>query len=417
MSPSKRKKNCFVIMPFGKKRVHDGMVIDTEGDGPSAGAMEGKIVDFEHIYHFLIEKTITEMDINCVKANRIPHSGWIHFQMFHQIYNSDVTIVDITALNPNVFYELGVRHALAEHATILLRQRGTRIPFNINGLNVIEYPDDLTDETQVNRTKEKIKAFVQNGLDLQHVDSPVHNVLKLKIGMEPKHITKEDIIPYALTSAMGKPKQICLITGDLQNIRKKIDVWVSSENTDMEMSRHYERSISAIVRYHGAKRDSNGRVIDDIVAKELAEKVGHDKHVLPGTVIATGSGELLRTHGVKKIFHAAAVFGQIGKGYSPIADMGVCVRNALKLANEELKAENLRSILFPLMGTGTGRGALEPIVKQLIDAAIAYLEANPRCKIQEVYFLVWSQQELAACKNVLRQAPEATAQSTADTAS
>jgi len=39
-----------------------------------------------------------------------------------------------------------------------------------------------------------------------------------------------------------------MITGDIQNI-KEIDVWVNSENTNMQMARHFERSISAIIRY------------------------------------------------------------------------------------------------------------------------------------------------------------------------
>jgi O-acetyl-ADP-ribose deacetylase (regulator of RNase III) len=401
MSTPTRSKNCFVIMPFGKKLIRDGLVIDTVDGDDAAEPAGGKIVDFEHIYRFLIENTIKGMNINCIKANRIPRAGWIHFEMFHQIKDSDVAIVDITALNPNVFYELGIRHALAKHATILIRQGGTRIPFNISGLNVIEYPDDLSNEQRVRHARQQIRQFVQHGLNSPHVDSPIHSVLKLRIGEEAKRIADQETFCFEPPRLAGR--QICLITGDLRHVRT-IDAWVSSENTNMEMSRHYERSISAVIRYFGAKRDPTGQVVDDVVANELARQVGPNAHVVPGTVVATGAGELARTHNVKKIFHAAAVVGHVGEGYRAIPNIELCVHNALEKADDtQNEADPVRSILFPLMGTGQGGGTLDEIAAKLFRAAISYLRSNPGSKLQQVYFLVWSEQELETCRRILHE--------------
>jgi len=116
------KKRCFVIMPFGDR---------TDADGNQ--------MDFNEIYTHLIKNTIERLGIECTRCDEIAESGWIHSKMFEQLYVSDIAVVDITSLNPNVFYELGVRHSLADSITVLIRQSGTRIPFNIQGLNVIEY--------------------------------------------------------------------------------------------------------------------------------------------------------------------------------------------------------------------------------------------------------------------------------------
>lgn len=51
--------------------------------------------------------------------------------MFEQIAMDDIAIVDITTLNPNVFYELGIRHALRKGVTVLMKKVGSSIPFNI----------------------------------------------------------------------------------------------------------------------------------------------------------------------------------------------------------------------------------------------------------------------------------------------
>ena len=92
--------------------------------------------------------------------------------MFEHVYESDAAVVDITSLNPNVFYELGVRHALVDSVTVLVRRRGTEIPFNIQGLNVIEY--DITDPEILEGAKKKIASHIRNGLKTKQNDSLVH---------------------------------------------------------------------------------------------------------------------------------------------------------------------------------------------------------------------------------------------------
>jgi O-acetyl-ADP-ribose deacetylase (regulator of RNase III) len=212
------------------------------------------------------------------------------------------------------------------------------------------------------------------------------------------------ICPYALANAPSK--KICLITGDIRDV-KNVDIWVSSENTNMIMARHYDRSISSIIRYCGARKEK-GRIVEDIVAKELAKAAPGDPANVPaGEIVVTGPGELQRTHGVKKIFHAASAIGQVGTGFSPIDDIGRCVRNALLTADARKYARcNFKSILFPLMGTGTTRGDLQQKAKELIDAAISHLQDNPACRIECVYFLTWSEKDLEVCQHILQNAPQ-----------
>ena len=151
----------------------------------------------------------------------------------------------------------------------------------------------------------------------------------------------------------------------------------------MQMARYFDRSVSSAIRYSGARK-VGGRVVEDSIAHELISIVGENANIAPGEVIATGSGELERTRDVKKIFHAAAVIGQPGPGYRSIPDVAVCVRNALDLADSpEFDDIGLKSILFPLMGTGTGRGELEGRARELIGAAISHLLRDPPGRIDE----------------------------------
>ena len=373
-------------MPFGKKKDIDG----TE-------------VDFDFVYHELIEKAVEDIGIDCERCDEMINTGSIHKTMFRGIFDAAVSVVDITSLNPNVFYELGVRHALHKHVTMVIRRNSkASIPFNIRGINITGY--DLDTESQIEAARKKISEYIRNGMDKQPTDSIVHDALEGQVKVERKSRTihKKEFYTYGVLKARGK--KVGIITGDIQNINE-VDVWVNSENTNMQMSRHYERSISGVIRYLGAKKDGAKRVSEDVIANELDEIVGRCA-VDPGTVIATGAGELTKTHKVKKIFHAASVRGQVGRGYSPIPDIFECVRNALELADSrEMAKVDIESILFPLMGTGSTRLSAQGIANLLIDTAVSYLEENPKSKIKNIFFLAYNEQDLELCKHTFINDP------------
>jgi len=388
MMVSEIQKKCFVIMPFGQKENH----------------IDGEIIDFDEVYTCLIKPAIESLTIKCVRCDEISEAGWIHAKMFEHIYESELAVVDITSWNPNVFYELGVRHALVKAVTVIIRKKGTWMPYNIQGLNILEYDYDPENPDSIADSIEKIAEIIRNSMRGQKNDSPVHEVLDITIGSPIKLIKKTKTFVYQLRSV--PEKKICLITGDIQNV-KGIDIWVNSENTNMQMARFHDRSISSIIRYLGAKKNKAKQVVEDTVARELTEVMGQETHVPPASVLVTGSGELERTHQVKKIFHVASVIGQVGKGYTPVANLDSCVRNALAEADEpELQGSELRTILFPLMGTGGGEGKLEEKSKELIDAAINYLEENPESFLKEVYFLASTRENLKVCQHILEESAD-----------
>ncbi len=383
MTSFEPKRTCFVIMPFGEKK-----------------DLDGQEIDFDDIYRFFFKKAIEELGIDCIRCDEIEESGSIHDKMFEHIYQADVVVVDITTSNANVYYELGVRHALAKSVTVLIRRKGTTIPFNIQGLQVVEY--DQAKFGSIERAKSRILQIIKNGLDQRHNDSPVHAVLDLNIEPEGKPLLETKFYEFQLT---GTNTTIGLITGDIQNVTRGVDVWVNSENTNMQMSRPFENSISGIIRYHGAEKE-DGLQVTDTIALALAAKMKGRVSVSPAEVLVTTSGAMKTSHKVERIFHAAAVVGQVGKGYTPIADAASCVTNALdavKNSPKDCAGSNLKSILFPLFGARSSRkGGLENRIKPLINAAIEYLINNPECSFKRVYFLTYTDKELEVCQGLLR---------------
>ena len=162
-----KRKTCFVIMPYGEKK-------DAEGNP----------INFDDIFEYIIKPPLEAMKIEVIRGDKIPNAGSIHREMLHNILNEDLAIVDITTLNPNVFYELGIRHALRRSGTILIRKQGTQNPFNIQGMRTIEYDISLSG---AKIAIEKLRKSVEAALSSSASDSLVYDIfpnLKLTLPNE-----------------------------------------------------------------------------------------------------------------------------------------------------------------------------------------------------------------------------------------
>jgi hypothetical protein len=287
------ERRCFVIMPFGEK-------VDADG----------RTINFDEVYRELFIEPAQSLGFEVIRCDEIASAGSIHKAMFTHIVLDDLALVDITTANPNMFYELGVRHALKPSITVLTKHRGTKVPFNIQGQRVIEYPSESGGWAA---SRAEIRNFIANGLRKNETDSPVFTILQdARKNWKRERIETLRDYPYRIRKHPNR--RINVITGDIKGW-PGIDVWVNSENTNMQMARFYDRSLSAMIRYEGAEKDDNGEIVRDTIALELAAALGDRESVTPGTVYVTSAGALAATRGVKKIFHAATTQGFPGSGY------------------------------------------------------------------------------------------------------
>ena len=91
--------------------------------------------------------------------------------------DSYLVLVDLTDFNPNVMWELGVRHSLSKKTILVAREEFiTKIPTDIKEYGVIPYEDSITSykkfETEINKILVKIEKNPEKS------DSPVFNYLK-----------------------------------------------------------------------------------------------------------------------------------------------------------------------------------------------------------------------------------------------
>ena len=365
-------------MPFGPKRVN------------------GVDVDFDRVFREIIIPAAAAAGYEAVRGDNLALFGDAMAPVYESITNEELVIADITGPNPNVMYELGVRHTVRRSTTILIRcmevAQGERPPFDINSLFVIGYH---LDGSNLDWFVNKIKLAAEDAS--KQADSQVYDVVRRAQDKEKATIKGEPPARFQILPG----REVWLYPGDILTCRD-CQVWVNPENDAMEMARHYDRSISSTIRYAGAVKDGT-RPVRDTIAIELGKATRrHRGGVRPRDVLVTGSGELRRTNGVEKIFHVAAVYGTPGLGYLPFEQSHLCVRNVLT----ELDAKHhpgLESVLFPLFGTGTGGADVEQVAPLLIHEAVTYLRTHPATRVRKVGFATHSKRHFDVCLDVLRR--------------
>ncbi len=114
---------CFVLMPFGQK--------------PSPS---GKLIDFDAVYQELIAPAVEAAELEPLRADEEMTGGIIHKPMFERLILCEYAVADLTTANANVFYELGLRHAVRPSSTLLLfAKEAGQLPFDVAPLRALPY--------------------------------------------------------------------------------------------------------------------------------------------------------------------------------------------------------------------------------------------------------------------------------------
>ena len=89
-----------------------------------------------------------------------------------------MVLADLSLENPNVFYELGIRHVMSPSGTVLMCRKGTTLPFDVGHQRVIFYDFDgaALDWEEVENTVKALKLALQEAAR-NEMDSPVHALL------------------------------------------------------------------------------------------------------------------------------------------------------------------------------------------------------------------------------------------------
>lgn len=165
---------CFIDMPFGKK------------SDPRSGVE----IDFDDIYRRAIRPGIEATGLEAVRGDQESTGGIIHTAMFARLLLSEFVVADLTTANPNVFYELGVRHSAKPYTTIPIFGTTSELPFDVSLVRAISYElvSGVLSDSAAARLRTDLETRITSALQGPVTrDSPLFQLFDSFPGIEMSH--------------------------------------------------------------------------------------------------------------------------------------------------------------------------------------------------------------------------------------
>jgi len=159
--PAKKEKLCFVLMPFKD--------------------------EYREVYDIAIRPACELAGFESLRVDEVPGVYNINRKIIEYIFNSDAIVADLTDWNPNVFYEMGVAHAI-DNKTIMIIENKDKVPFDVSTYSCILY--DKT-ESGLNKLTKRISETLEKVEEWRkHPTNPVQDY-KPKDNTIPNHLFED----------------------------------------------------------------------------------------------------------------------------------------------------------------------------------------------------------------------------------
>lgn len=242
------KPHAFVAMPFGTKT-----------------AADGQLIDFNRVYLEYIAPALEAAGLEAFRADQEVRAGDIRTDMFQELLVADLVVADLSIDNPNVWYELGVRHALRARGVVLVSGGRVTTAFDLYTDRKLRYSlkDGAPDPAAVEDDKRKLAEMVKATMESWHGRkvSPVYSLMpnlqepdwkSLRIGdvreFWERHDNWQDRLDLARKA--GRIGDVLVLAEEAPVAAFRADAWITAGEALLKAERfrfaleHLERGLA-----------------------------------------------------------------------------------------------------------------------------------------------------------------------------
>ena len=222
--------NCFIITPIDSENSQ----IRREVEGVISSA---------------IKPLLDEFGLKLVVAHKISSPGSINNQVISHIVNDKLVIANLTDLNPNVMYELAIRH-VTKKPVIHICRHDTDLPFDIKAERALFYRNDMQGALEL---KDGLKKFIAEALSKDEWDdNPIYNAVKFDYFSKLSATSTDSNLNEYLFNVFQA------IQDDLKQIKRSIPNEAYADMHSLALS-HNHRSLHTL---HHSKLDINKHIVN-----------------------------------------------------------------------------------------------------------------------------------------------------------
>ncbi len=187
------EKDCFIIAPIG----------DAESDTRKRS---------DQILKHVISPALKECGYKATRADQISEPGMITSQVIQRIVDDPLVVADLTERNPNVFYELAIRHAIRKPLVQIIK-KGEQIPFDVAGTRTIHVDHHDLDSVESAKSEiiAQVKALEKNPANLETPISVSLDLQLLRQSDNPEQRSLADVLSVITelrSSVLGLEKRL-----------------------------------------------------------------------------------------------------------------------------------------------------------------------------------------------------------------
>jgi len=240
-------KSCFVIAPLG----NSGSEVRQRSDD---------------LLDLVIRPAVEPLGYSVLRVDQLSRPGIITQDILSLLIEADLVIADLSDANPNVMYELGVRHSVGR-PVILITSEGNRVPFDVAGFRFLEYK--LSNPREIQHIRDNLGEYVRAIEINDKADSPIISAQAYK-----EFFTSS---PSAhLPAAVKQEAVLTAIVERLGSLEAKLDEYTSSAGAS-EPSPRYTRDVFIVHGHDGELKNELARLLEKlefvpIILHEQADK-------------------------------------------------------------------------------------------------------------------------------------------------
>ncbi|MFJ8266801.1 hypothetical protein [Peribacillus asahii] len=230
------EKKVFIITPIGGN--------NTDIRRAAEGVIDAVIVPK------LVEAGFDEQNISV--AHRISTTGSINKQLITRIIEDDLVIANLTTLNPNVMYELAIRHAIRK-PVIQICEVGTQLPFDIVDERTIFYTNDMQGVLDLGEGLEK---YISESLKENNPDNPIYRAIEAQTIMQQSSVGEIDVTKYLIDRLDSIEQVMNKFTYTSQNNptnNASYQVYVRVQAIEEIQVQEVNSDIKMVIKDHGLK--------------------------------------------------------------------------------------------------------------------------------------------------------------------
>lgn len=247
MSDSKEKvitndmKTCFIVTPIGG----DKSDIRRHADGVINSVLRPLLID-----KFEFEEVVA--------AHEISKSGSINNQVMNRVIDSDLVIANLTGLNPNVMYELAVRHTTQKPIIHICDKETSSLPFDIAEQRTIFYTNDMLGVQELSK---KLVGMLEQMTNLTICnDNPIYNS------------RRQQMIYKELDAGSGSNDIIKYIISTLDSMNEKVTIGREKKNERNTDEIQYKYIDDFKVKVSASEYDFDRELFETEVKTEMEKK-------------------------------------------------------------------------------------------------------------------------------------------------